>query len=308
LLPGLSFHTEGPGGHFDLNALLDVLLDSQFTVGVPIIGGLDVLPDPLEHLSQRVEERIIHLSTDDPSTDFHFPGPAGFSLDMSFPHRIDVDGSVQGSDPLSVASGSEGSGNFATLNWNIGEGISEFAPILSPLFVPLPVVVPPLVGTITPIVASVGMGAEFSQDFTLTMQQLGLKVVLEDNTSWDFDASGGVTIPDASKHEVNGIDGLQFSVVMDPHAQLHTESDLDFNFDWALKLLDTHLNVPINIGAITDFLHDIPFIGDEIPDHIGINQALVPLGGSDIPVASIDIHDNDFQLQFQQAQSGVLAA
>jgi hypothetical protein len=285
-------------------------LNSNLSISLPVGPDFDVLPSALEHLSERYQQEIVHISDHDSLT---LPFPAGLSLTIAFPADVDANGSVTDPAHPDIAHGSDESGNFVQLNWNIGIAASEFVPIIAPLFAPLPVVVPPLVGTITPIVASIGIGADFSQAFSLTMQQLGLHVVLEDNSTWDFDASGGVTVPTASIHEVNGIDGLQFTVAMDPHAQLHNDSDLNFNFSYNLDFLDTHLTVPIPIGDLTDFLEDvldwIPIIGDvDIPDEISINQPLINLGENNIHVASIDILDNDFQLQFGQQSSTVMVA
>jgi hypothetical protein len=163
-------------------------------------------------------------------------------------------------------------------------------------------VVPPLVGTITPIIAANGGGANFNQNFMLTMQGMSFDVILEDGTPYHLDPVNGVTIHDASNHDLDG-DGLEYTLVMDPVAQLNNDTDIGVNFSWNLDLLTANLTVPLPVGPILDVLEDIvDFIfGDDfdLPDSIGVNGPLVDLGQPNIPVTSIDVLNNSFALDFQ---------
>ena len=134
------------------------------------------------------------------------------------------------------------------------------------------------------------------------MQNFDYDVLLEDGTQYELDLVNGLQISNASSHDIDG-DGLEFTLVMNPHAQLTNDTDLGVNFNWNLDLLTANLTVPLPTDDIIDVLEDIvDFIfGDDfdLPDSIDVNGALVDLGGNNIPVASIDVLNNTFALQFQ---------
>jgi hypothetical protein len=303
-LAGLAFQTEGPGGHFFLDAVIDVDLQFDLDIALPIGPSIDVLPDSIDNLSVSKTLEIVHISDQD---SLSIPLPAGFSVTAAFPADVDATGVTPA--PTDAVTGSDDSNNFLQIDWNVGVGASEFVPIISPLFAPLPVVVPPLVGTITPIVATIGIGADFVQTFTLTMQDLEFDVVLEDGTHYDLDPVNGVQIADASSHDLDH-DGLEFTLAMNPHAQLNNDTDIGVNFSWNLDLITADLTVPLPVGDLVDFLEDvIGFIfGEdvELPDSIDIDGALVDLGDTDVPVTSIDVLNNTFPLQFNSQEATFL--
>jgi hypothetical protein len=303
-LAGLAFQTEGPGGHFFLDAVIDVDLQFDLDISLPVGPSIDVLPDSIDNLSVANTLEIIHISDQD---SLSIPLPAGFSVTAAFPADIDASGVTPA--PANAVTGSDDSNNFLQVDWNVGVGASQFVPIISPLFAPLPVVVPPLVGTITPIVATIGIGADFVQTFTLTMQGLELDVVLEDGTHYDLDPVNGVQIANASSHDLDN-DGLEFTLAMNPKAQLNNDTDIGVNFSWNLDLITADLTVPLPVGDLLDVLEDIvDFIfGEdlELPDSIDINGALVDLGATDVPVTSIDVLNNTFALQFNSQNAAFI--
>ena len=204
-------------------------------------------------------------------------------------------------------SGNDESKNFLQVDWDIGQAASQIVPIVAPLFNPVPIVIPPLVGTFTPITAEIGVGANFIQNFTLEMQPFDFSVLLEDNTEWALDLTDGVTISNASSHDIDG-DGLEYTLLMKPKAQLTNDTEIGINFSWNLDLLKLDLTVPLPVddiaGALNDLLDLIP--GDplpDIPESIDIDKTLVDLGQSNIPVTEIDILTNQFALQFQSQTS-----
>lgn len=296
-LAGLSFQTEGPGGHFFLDALLDVNLTFDLSISLPVGPAIDVLPSGLDNVSAFQSLEIVNITD---SASLSIPLPAGFSVTAAFPADVDATGST--GTPANVVTGSDASNNFLQLDLNLGVAASQFVPIIAPLFAPLPVVVPPLVGTITPIVATIGIGANFIQTFTLTMQDFDFDVLLEDGTLYDLDPVNGVQIANASSHDIDG-DGLEYTLLMNPHAQLTNDTDIGLNFSWNLDLLTADLTVPLPVDDIVEVLEDIiDFIfGDDfdLPDSIDVNGALVDLGQSNVPVTSIDVLNNTFALQFQ---------
>jgi len=79
------------------DALLDVLLNSNLSISLPVGPDFDVLPSALEHLSERYQQEIVHISDHDSLT---LPFPAGLSLTIAFPADVDANGSV--TDPLSA--------------------------------------------------------------------------------------------------------------------------------------------------------------------------------------------------------------
>jgi Bacterial Ig domain len=295
-LAGLAFQTEGPGGHFFLDAVADINLQFDLDISLPVGPGFDVLPDSIDSLSGSKTLEIVHISDTD---SISIPLPAGFSVTAAFPADVDATGITAA--PTNAVTGSDDSNNFLQIDWNVGVGLSQFVPIVSPLFAPLPVVVPPLVGTITPVVATIGIGADFVQTFTLTMQGLEFDVVLEDGTHYDLDPVNGVQIANASSHDIDN-DGLEFTLAMTPSAQLNNDTNLGVNFSWNLDLITADLTVPLPVNDLVDFLEDvIEFIFGEdvdLPNSIDIDGALVDLGDTDVPVAEIDVLNNTFALQF----------
>jgi hypothetical protein len=302
ILPGLSFTTEGPGGHFFLDAVADIALNVDLAVGIPA-GPTVHVTFPINGGTPPVP--IVHISD---QSSLPLPLPLGFSALAAFPADVDANGAT-GSNP-NVATGGDDSNNFAQLNWNLGVAASQLFPIIAPLFNPVPVTVPPLFGTVTPITASIGVGADMVQNFTLTMQQLAFDVVLEDGTPYEL----GEQIINASDHDLDG-DGVEFTVVMNPHAQLVNDTDVGVNFSWNLDLLDAHIGVPLIEDDILDFFESIldelfDIFGEEgpdIPDSIGIDGPLVDLGQNDIRVATIDVLQNEFALAFQSQDAMFVA-
>ncbi len=297
VLPGLNFTTDGPGGHFYLNALADVDLTFSLLIDLPVGPDFQLVPSNFNHAQAFESLQIVNISD---QSSLSFDLPAGFSVTAAFPANIDATGSA--GTPANIATGSDGSNEFIQIGWNLGVAASQFVPIIAPLFNPVPLVVPPLVGTIIPITATVGVGANVIQNFALTLQGIDFDVLLEDNTLWDLDPVTGLQISNASQHDIDG-DGLEFTLVMNPIARLHNDTEIGINFDWNLDLLRADLDVPLPVDELIDVLNDIiDFIfGDDfsLPSSIGIHAALVDLGQNNIPVTEIDVLERDFQLQFQ---------
>ena len=297
VLPGLHFATEGPGGHFYLNALADVDLTFDILIDLPVGPDFHIIPQDFSHVQAFETLQIINISD---QSSISFDLPAGLSVTAAFPADIDAIGSS--AVPTNIANGSDGSNDFIQIDWNIGVAASQFVPLIAPLFNPIPIIVPPLVGSITPITATIGVGANVIQNFTLNLQGMDFDILLEDNTLYDLNPLTGLQIDNASSHDLDG-DGLEFTLVMNPIAQLTNDTEIGINFDWNLDLLEVDLDVPLPVDDLIEVLNDIiDFIfGDDfsLPTSIGIHETLVDLGQDNIPVTEIDVLEQTFNLQFQ---------
>jgi hypothetical protein len=74
---------------------------------------------------------------------------------------------------------------------------------------------------------------------------------------YHLDPINGVQIDHALSHDLNGDGLVEFTLIVDPGAQLKNDTEIGINFDWNLDLIRADLTVPLPVGDLVDLLNDV---------------------------------------------------
>ncbi|MFM9972612.1 MAG: VCBS domain-containing protein [Burkholderiales bacterium] len=138
---------------------------------------------------------------------------------------------------------------------------------------------------------------KFSQEFTLSVDDMSYLVTLEDGTQQAFSANGAgqLLITDASSHDLNGDGSVDYTMDIVPTAMFSNDTELGFGVGYTLDFMKGSLgaSVNLNLGALLDI--DADWLGVEIPL---VDVALGPLlrVQGDLDVLDVDIFEARFDL------------
>lgn len=279
LLSDASFTTEGPEGSYQLDFLFDFFLTASAGLDFGDLGSWDIFSTTLGPVNE--EFNILDLNSD--NLGFELPLPAGFSIDFAWPN-LDTT-----SDPLAgnTVASDGASNNFLQLNLDVDDFVFALLGLPNPFSLGFDIEVAS--GSIDLLDLDLSLGLNFLQDFLMTVNSLEGTITFEDNASQAFDFTNDITVMNASIHDANNDGSIAYTIELTPDADLLNDTNLGFNFGYqfdVLKLTGSY-DIVVDSGSLN--LGPLFSIGDTIP------------------LGSVDLYENEFDVAFA-SEDWLLAA
>jgi hypothetical protein len=279
LLSDASFTTEGPEGSYQLDFLFDFFLTASAGLDFGDLGSWDIFSTSLGPVNE--EFNILDLNSD--NLGFSLPLPAGFSIDFAWPN-LDTT-----SDPLagSTASSDGASNNFLQLNLDVDDFVFALLGLPNPFSIGFDIEVAE--GSIDLLDLDLSLGLNFLQEFLMTVNSLEGTITFEDSATQAFDFNSDITVMNASIHDANDDGSIGYTIELTPDADLLNDTELGFNFGYQFDVLKLSGSYDIVVESGSLSLGPLFSVGDTIP------------------LGSIDVYENEFDLAFE-SQDWMLAA
>ena len=233
LAAGGSFITIGPEGHFNLDFIFE--LEAHALVELLFVDLIN------ESFSANLSQPIFNFDSADPQQLYN---PFSFvEIGLEWPHISVLN------DP-GLMSGSGASNNFLEVTLDIDALGATFFPPLGLLdsdpFDP---------DNFELLDFDITGGLNFLQEFSISLGSTTANLVLEDGFVIPLTWGTGITIPDASSHELadDGDDIISFTLDLSPNVQLTNDTDLGLNLGGQFVVLKNFelgpiVNEPFTIG------------------------------------------------------------
>ena len=156
----------------------------------------------------------------------------------------------------------------------------------------------------------INTGLNFSQEFSLSVDDMNFLVTMEDGEQYEFAANteGQLQIPDASKHDSNGDGVIDYSLTLSPDAMFSNDTELGLNIGYVIDFLQASIaagiNIPLGDLIDIDLPFDLPTLNAPMVD-IGIGPLLRAQGDLDLASADVFEHRFDIDLGSDSTQSSV---
>lgn len=270
VLDDASFSTEGPEGTYTLDFIFQFLLNAELDLDLGILGSWDIFDLTLGP----VDESFNILDLDSDNLGFTLPLPAGFSIDFAWPN-LDTT-----SDPLvgNTATSSGASNNFLELGLDVDSFLFTLLGLPNPFEIEWDLGI--VWATIELLDLDLSLGLNFLQDFAMTVNSLEGTITFEDGSSQSFDFDTDITVANASSLDVNNDGIIGYELELAPDVDLLNDTELGFNFGVQFDVLK--LSGGYNIGV----------------DSGSFSLGPVFDAGTTVPLGSIDVYENTFDLAF----------
>lgn len=284
VLAGGGFTTTGPSGSYNLDFIFDMFFKIQagFDWGGTI--GKDTF---LDKTLVDSDERLNILSLDSDDLSFTVPLTAGLSVTFAWPNISTT------SDATNTYNAAGSSNDFLALDLDVDEAITQLAKLPVNPFAPsvtADITVASGTATLDLIDVDLGVGLNFLQEFALAVESLSTSIQFENGLTQSFTIGTDLTLANASSYDANNDGRIDFTLMADPLATMSNDTDLGFNFNWNFDILK---------GSYEAYVAGIKVAS-------GGFGPMVDLGGT-IPIASVDIYDKRFALNFQSQDLGFFA-
>lgn len=156
----------------------------------------------------------------------------------------------------------------------------------------------------------INTGLNFSQEFSLSVDDMNFMVTMEDGAQYEFAANseGQLQIPDASQHDSNGDGVIDYSLSLTPDAMFSNDTELGLNVGYVIDFLQASIaagiNIPLGDLIDIDLPFDLPTLSASMVD-IGIGPLLRAQGDLDLASADVFEHRFDIDLGSDSTQSSV---
>jgi VCBS repeat-containing protein len=156
----------------------------------------------------------------------------------------------------------------------------------------------------------INTGLNFSQEFSLSVDDMNFLVTMEDGAQYEFAANteGQLQIPDASQHDSNGDGVIDYSLSLSPDAMFSNDTELGLNVGYVIDFLQASfaagINIPLGDLIDIDLPFDLPTLNVPMVD-IGIGPLLRAQGDLDLASADVFEHRFDIDLGSDSTQSSV---
>lgn len=148
----------------------------------------------------------------------------------------------------------------------------------------------------------VSNGYRFSQEFSLSVDDMSFLVTMEDGTDYLFAANteGSLLIENASQHDANGDGNVDYNMELVPTAMFSNDTEINLGLGYVLDFLTANFkaNLTLPIGELLSQA-DLPAIPGLSSLNVPlINVALGPLlrVKGDLDLVSADIFESRFEL------------
>lgn len=286
LLLSTWFNTVGPEGSYTLDFVYDMLLQAYAGVSIDFgeidLGELGTID--LGSIDERIDFpaldvgpgsfNILTIDSADLGGSFNLPPPLdALSIDFAWPH-LTTSGSTTASDS---------SNNFLQLNLDLDQLVAQLAFGGVNPFDPPSLSAGPFFADADLLNVGVNAGINFLQEFLMQMGSVQGILNFEDGSSQAFTFGQSLFFGNASAIDAAGNDNgnVDFWFEVAPNATLRNETDLGFN-----------------VGAVVSVLTlELGYEFGEFSDSITLGP-LASLGAS-VPVASVEVYDATFALDYQ---------
>lgn len=283
LLKDTAFNTVGPEGGYTLAFVYDVLLNAYAGVSIDF-GALGSIDESVTIPGVSIGPgsfNILDISSSDLGGTLTLPAPLdAFSLDFAWPHLT-----TSGSGGSSSVGSSGSSNNFLQLNLDLDQLIADIAFDGVNPFDPPEVSAGPFFADADLLNVTVNAGLNFLQEFLVQMGSVHGILSFEDGSSQAFTFGDSLFFGNASAIDAAGNhDGhVDFSFQVAPDATLHNETDVGINVGASVDVLSVELGYDIEIASDSTTLGPVASFG------------------ASVPVASVQVFNSTFGLDFQQS-------
>ncbi|WP_296680667.1 cadherin-like domain-containing protein [Novosphingobium sp.] len=284
LVTSAHFNTVGPEGSYVLQFLYDVALTAFAGVNIDL-GALGSINEGGDIFSIGIGPGSYDLLNIDSTTlggTFTLPPPLdSLSVDFAWPHIATSEDYPP--NPV-IADGA--SNNFLQLNLDLDQMVSQILFGGANPFDPPRIDFGPFFADADILDVDLSAGLNFIQSFSMALGTLSGFLLFEDGSSQAFTFGDDIQLLNASLIDQGGDgDGLvEFTFTLAPDATLNNDTDLGFNVGVSVSLLSVELGYDIEVASD--------------------NITLGPLAqfGTVVPVASIGVYDDTFDLAYAQQQ------
>ncbi len=132
----------------------------------------------------------------------------------------------------------------------------------------------------------------FSQDFTLSVDDMSYLLILEDNTQFQFEANqqGNIRIDNASSHDANGDGVVDYNLQIVPTAMFSNDTEFGLSYGYLLDFLQGTLKADLKL-PVGDLLPGLPPI---VINMLDLEMGPLLRVQGDLDVWSVDIFEDRF--------------
>lgn len=275
LLSGGGFTTTGPGGDYTLDFIFELLFALRLGLDFGDLGQAVFVDSTLID----IDERLNILSLDSDNLGFSLSLPLGFSIDFAWPNIPTT------SNTINPYTSSGASNDFLALNLDVDDFITKLLKLPVNPFAPgfdVDIGVAAASVVLELIDLDLGVGLNLLQQFAVAVNSLATTIVFEDGSTQAYMIGTDLVLTGASAYDADNDGKVEFVLVADPQATMSNSTDLGFNFNWNFDVLKGSYNFEV---------FDVDAGG-------GSFGPLIDLGGT-IPIASVDVFNTSFALDFQ---------
>ena len=286
LVTGGDFTTQGPQGSYKLDFIFNYLFQAALTYDIAVYSGNIISVGPL---SNNFTQNILNLNSNDLALTIPFPAPFGsLSATLAWPN-VATDANPT-PPPNGEFSSFGASNNFLQLNLDLDQALADiFLGGVNPFDIGFDIGI--VFGNLEIADLDLFGGLNFLQSFVLQAQGFTGTLHFENGVNQAFTFGNDILLSNALLIDAGGDnDGkVEFTLSLDPLATLGNNTELGFNIGYSFDLMK------ISGGYKVLTVEDSFNIGPVFQD------------GGTLPIASVDIYDKTFALDFA-AQNFALAA
>lgn len=284
LLTNAHFDTTGPEGSYLLQFLYDVALRAYAGVDIDL-GLLGSITEEANLVNFSFGPGGIPILDVDSQTiggTFDLPPPLdAFSLNFAWPHLT-----TSGNFAPNPVGSSGASNNFLELVLDLDTLVSQLLFGGANPFDPPRIDFGPVFADADLLDVDLIAGLNFLQQFSMAMGDLEGTLTFEDGSSQSFHFGDSIQIEHASDIDLGGDnDGMvEFIFSLTPQADLTNTTDLGFNVGVSISLLSVEVGYDIGVASDSTTLGPVASFG------------------AVVPVASLTVFDDTFDLAYAQQQ------
>ncbi|PKB14442.1 hypothetical protein B0I00_2030 [Novosphingobium kunmingense] len=284
LVTSAHFDTVGPEGSYILQFLYDVALSAYAGVNIDFgeLGSINEGGTIFSFDTGAGSFDLLNIDSASLGGTITLPPPLdSLSVDFAWPHI-----STSGDLPPNPVEGSGASNNFLQLTLDLDQLVSQLLFGGINPFDPPRIEFGPFYADPDILDVDLFAGLNFIQQFSMALGTLSGFLLFEDGSSQAFTFGDEIQVLNASLIDTGGDgDGLvEFTFTLAPDATLANDTDLGFNVGVNVSILSVELGYDIEIASDSTTLGPLAEFGVVVP------------------VASIGVYDDTFDLAYAQQQ------
>jgi hypothetical protein len=234
-------------------------------------------------------EPLIDLDSDNLTVSHDFG--AGLTGSIAWPNVTTT--GVQSSTDMNSFLSSGQSNDFLHINADIDQALADiFLGGINPFEIHIPYDLAVVDGRvdIELLDADLFGGLNFVQDFNMLVNDMKGTLTFENNQTLDFNFIDGIQpLANAKSYDVDGDGMVEFGVTLAPLVSLENSTDVTFTVGYNFDVLKGQLTYDSEFGSGSESFGPV-----------------IDLGGS-LNLASVEVYNNDFALNFQQQNVEIFA-
>jgi hypothetical protein len=144
---------------------------------------------------------------------------------------------------------------------------------------------------------------KFSQEFSLSIDDMEYVITMEDDTEYRFAANseGGIVIANASSHDANGDGVVGYTMELLPSAMFSNDTEIRFSVGYVLDFLKASLAAELKLPIEDELGISIPGLTD-----LSLTLADFSVGPllrvqGDLDISSADVFESRFEFDLDSA-------